>query len=89
MKVKNPEEGGVVQSVQGRDLGKYYVITEVLTGGFVLVADGKTRTLERPKKKNLKHLRLTPRNLFKEGIVRDKSFDNRVAHYLKGLTTES
>ncbi|MDE6557546.1 MAG: KOW domain-containing RNA-binding protein [Clostridia bacterium] len=89
MKVKNPVEGGVVQSVQGRDDGKYYVIAEVLENGFVLVADGKTRTLENPKKKNVKHLRLTPRNISEAGIVRDKSYNTRVARFLKELTTES
>ena len=85
MKVKIPERGGVVQSVQGRDNGKYYVIAEVLGGGFVNVVNGKTRTLENPKKKSLKHLRLLPQNVSEAGIVRDKSFDVRTAHYLKEL----
>lgn len=85
MKVKNPETGGAVQSVQGRDKGTYYVIAEVLGGGFVLVVDGKTRTLVNPKKKNVKHLRLLPRNISEAGIVRDKSFDVRTARFLKEL----
>lgn len=85
MKVKTPAEGGVVQSVQGRDAGRYYVITEVLNGGFVFVADGRARTLENPKKKNVKHLRLLPHNISEEGILRDKSFNVRTAHYLKAL----
>ena len=85
MKVKIPQTGGVVQSVQGRDGGQYYVIAEVLDGGMVLVVDGKARTLENPKKKNVKHLRLLPHNISEEGIVRDKSFDVRTAHFLKTL----
>ena len=85
MKVKNPEEGGVVISLQGRDRGKYYVIVEV-RGDRVLVADGVKRKLENPKIKNVKHLRLLPRNVSEEGIVRDKSFDVRTAHFLKALT---
>lgn len=84
MKVKIPQTGGAVQSVQGRDRGKYYVVVEV-RDGFVLVADGKTRKRENPKKKNVKHLRLLPLNISSEGIVWDKSFDDRVAHYLKTL----
>ncbi len=89
MKVKIPQTGGVVQSVRGRDEGRYYVIAEVLSGGFVLVVDGKTRTLENPKKKNAKHLRLLPHNLSEAGIVRDKSFDVSTAHYLKELAEKS
>ena len=85
MKMKTPEKGGVVQSVQGRDDGKYYVICEVLSEGYVLVADGKTRTLGHPKKKNIKHLRLLPRNVSEEEIAWDKSFDVRAAHFLKTL----
>ena len=84
MKVKNPEEGGVVISLQGRDEGSYYVIVEV-RGDRVLVADGVKRRLENPKIKNVKHLRLLPRNISEEGIVRDKSFDVRTAHFLKVL----
>ncbi|MDE5766248.1 MAG: KOW domain-containing RNA-binding protein [Clostridia bacterium] len=89
MKVKVPQTGGVVRSVRGRDDGRYYVIAEVLSGGFVLVVDGKTRTLENPKKKNAKHLRLLPYNLSEAGIVRDKSFDVSTARYLKELAEKS
>lgn len=84
MKVKIPEEGGVVQSLQGRDKGRYYVIVEVL-GDKVAVADGVKRKRENPKIKNVKHLRLLPRNALKEGIARDKSFDVRAAHFLKAF----
>lgn len=84
MKVKIPEEGGIVQSKRGRDCGKYYVIVEV-RGQYAYLADGKTRTQAQPKKKNLKHLYLMPRNVFREGIARDGAFDNNVAHLLKGF----
>lgn len=36
------------------------MITEVLGGGYVLIADGALRRLEKPKKKKLTHLRMTP-----------------------------
>ena len=52
--------GGVCVSTQGRDGGRYYLIKEVLGGGFVLVADGRYKKLDAPKKKNLKHLKLLP-----------------------------
>ena len=85
MKVQIPEKGEAVISLQGRDKDKYYVIVEV-RGDRVLVADGVKRRLENPKIKNVKHLRLLPRNISEEGIVRDKSFDVRAAHFLKTLS---
>ena len=84
MKVQMPEKGEAVISLQGRDKGKYYVIVEV-QGDRVLVADGVKRKKDNPKIKNVKHLRLLPRNISEEGIEWDKSFDVRAAHYLKVL----
>ncbi len=87
MKVKTPEKGMIVESVQGRDKGCFYVITEILKDGFISVADGKKRTLSSPKKKNVKHVRLTAGNIADSGITTpwDKAFDNRVAYLLKSL----
>jgi len=86
MKIKTPEKGMIVESVQGRDEGSYYVVTEVLADGFILVADGKKRTLDSPKKKNIKHVRLTCGNIADGGITAwDRAFDNRVACFLKTL----
>lgn len=46
----------IVLSVAGRDQGKlFYVIGT--DGAYVLIADGKQRRLERPKRKKLKHVR--------------------------------
>ena len=89
MKVLTPERGEVVQSKQGRDKGKFYVVTEVVKDG-VMVADGLTRKLANPKKKNVKHLRLLPVSVFDQGINYpwDKAFDNRVAYYLKNIGSE-
>jgi ribosomal protein L14E/L6E/L27E len=51
--------GQKVRSKQGRDFGKEFLIVELLSGEYVMVADGQTRSIERPKKKNRKHLSLT------------------------------
>ena len=87
MKVKAPEKGMIVESLQGRDKGCLYAVSEVLAGGKVAVVDGKKRTLASPKIKNIKHLRLTAGNIAQSGIAApwDKAFDNRVAHLLKTL----
>lgn len=52
--------GGIALSTQGRDRGRYYLIKEVLPGGYVLVCDGEGKKLASPKKKSLKHVRLLP-----------------------------
>ena len=50
----------IIVSTAGRDQGKlFYVIgTE---GVYVLIANGKDRKLERPKRKKLKHVRFVTR----------------------------
>ena len=44
----------IVKSTAGRDKGKPFFVLEV-EGDFLLLADGKTRKLERPKRKKRKH----------------------------------
>ena len=87
MNIKTPEKGMIVQSSQGRDKDCLYVVTEVSGNGFILVADGKKRTLSSPKKKNIRHVRPTARNVAESGITApwDKAFDSRVAYLLKTL----
>ena len=89
MKVMTPQRGEVVISLQGRDKGCYYVITEVVKDG-ALVVNGVTRKLVNPKKKNVKHLKLLPESVFDAGINYpwDKAFDDRVAYYLKNIGSE-
>ena len=60
MKVNIPEAGGICQSLQGRDKGRFYIIKEILPDGKALVIDGNFRRLSSPKKKNLRHLKLLP-----------------------------
>ena len=43
-----------------------------IDGGFLFVADGKERKLEKPKKKNRKHVRATSRVIEPAGLT-DKS----------------
>ncbi len=48
-------KGCVVKSVSGRDANRFYLVVQQ-EDGFVWIADGKVRPLERPKKKNPRHL---------------------------------
>ena len=48
----------VALSLCGRDAGSYFIITEIADRDHVMIADGKVRRVEKPKKKKLKHLRI-------------------------------
>ena len=56
--IKKPQDllGVIVVSKQGRDKDKPCIILGWLPGDFALVADGRRRTVAKPKKKNMKHL---------------------------------
>ena len=47
----------VVVSLRGHDKGGIFAVVGFAEEGRVLIADGKIRRIEKPKKKKLKHLR--------------------------------
>lgn len=51
--------GKVVYSKAGRDKDKFFIILDVLNGDYVNVSDGILRTVDKPKKKKIKHLGFT------------------------------
>lgn len=54
------EIGRAVVSRQGHDKGRRFLVVGLVDERCVLIADGDTRRLERPKKKQTKHLRAEP-----------------------------
>lgn len=50
--------GSVVRAKAGRDENSYFAVTAV-ENGFCMIADGKSRKIASPKRKNPKHLSLT------------------------------
>lgn len=52
------EKGMIVKSIAGHDKDRYYLIVEACSKS-ALIADGKRRRLEKPKRKNIKHLQQT------------------------------
>ena len=60
MKVNPYEMGRVVVSRQGHDHGRRFLVVGLVDERFVLIADGDTRKLDHPKKKQLKHLYAEP-----------------------------
>lgn len=57
----DPVIGRVVYSKAGRDEGKVFIIIGIVDEDFVLIADGDIRPAEKPKKKRIKHLKVTDR----------------------------
>lgn len=51
--------GSVVYSRAGRDEGRYYIVTEIVSDGFVRIVDGDVRRLDKAKLKKLKHVKVT------------------------------
>lgn len=58
----------IIMSLAGRDQGKLFYVIDV-EDNYVLIADGKGRKLENPKRKKLKHVRRVTRT---ETRVADK-----------------
>ncbi|MFC4323816.1 KOW domain-containing RNA-binding protein [Litchfieldia salsa] len=52
----SPRIGQFVLIKQGRDVGQFAVIVDILDDRFVLLADGDKRKFKNPKKKNVNHL---------------------------------
>lgn len=52
------EVGCVVTSCAGRDAGRPFLVIRELDQDFVLIANGSLRTMDRPKKKRRRHLKV-------------------------------
>ena len=46
----------LVKSRAGRDKNKFFAVFEVINEEYVLICDGRGRSLEKPKMKKIKHL---------------------------------
>ena len=60
MKANIAEPGRVVLVTQGHDAGSNCAVYQLLNDRTVTVIDGHTRTLQKPKRKNILHLRAYP-----------------------------
>ena len=66
------KRGQVVLSAAGRDKGALLAVTATTEEG-VLVCDGKARPLERPKRKNPRHLLPTAQTLEEPAMATNRS----------------
>lgn len=72
--------GRIVCSKSGRDKG-YFLVVVKEEDGYLFVCDGKERPLNRPKRKNPKHLALTDTVLSEDSYSTDKSLRRALAVY--------
>ncbi|MBQ2896982.1 MAG: KOW domain-containing RNA-binding protein [Clostridia bacterium] len=58
--------GLIVKSTAGREKDKFFVVLDIVDDIYCLIADGRTRKVDMPKKKKIKHLIAT--DVCSEGI---------------------
>lgn len=70
--------GDIVLATAGRDEKRIFVIISVIDELYVHIADGKTRRVEKPKKKKIKHLGLIreANQEFIESILKNGKYTN-------------
>ena len=73
------EVGDIVQSKSGHDAKKYFVVIATLNESYILIADGKSRKLDSPKQKNVKHVKLIEKAKDGMAYVDDKSIASALA----------
>ena len=70
--------GRIVCSKSGRDKG-YFMVVVSTKDGIYFVCDGKERPLERPKKKNAKHLEFTETVLCENDYITNRQLRKALA----------
>lgn len=77
------EIGCVVRSAAGHDKDRFYAVVKA-EAGWVWIADGRLRKLEKPKKKNPKHLCKTKTILPVNGMT-DKRLRELLRPFNQGI----
>ena len=75
--------GTVVMSKSGHDANRFFAVIKI-ENKFAYLCDGKLRTLDKPKKKNLKHLQKTNTVLSSDRILTDKQIRNALHRFNYG-----
>ena len=84
----NEYVGKFAFSKAGHDKGTCYVIL-FREEGFLYLCDGKYHTVQKPKKKSLKHVEVSKvfveENLYKRMMNKEKVFDHEIKYAIKVL----
>lgn len=78
--------GKVVLSNKGKDKNQSYVVINIINDKYVSLIDGNTKTVQMPKKKNLKHITVLNdvNDEIKESIMlKDRGTDLKIKRFLK------
>lgn len=74
--------GKVVLSKAGRDKGSLYVCINIIDENFILLSNGSTKTVQLPKKKSIKHIKILSHEN-DEILASISSKDKRTDLYIK------
>lgn len=74
--------GCLAQSLAGHDKGEYFIILSE-AGDFVMLADGRLRTAEKPKRKKKKHIQIKKQPLITEFPVKNEEIRKALKDYMK------
>ncbi|MCQ4023057.1 MULTISPECIES: KOW domain-containing RNA-binding protein [unclassified Ruminococcus] len=74
------QRGLVVRAKSGRDKNRFFVVI-CCDGEYAYIADGKTRRLEKPKRKNVKHLFVTNTVIPVDSINTDKLIKSQLRDF--------
>lgn len=78
--------GKVALSTSGRDKNHYYVIVNVINNDYCLLSNGSTKTIQLPKKKNVKHFTILGNvddEIKASLILNEKGTDLKIKRFLK------
>lgn len=78
------QKGSIVRVIAGHDKHRFYVVLDADLNE-VLLADGKVRPLEKPKRKNQKHVQVTQSALNLSEITSNKRLRKELAPYNEAL----
>jgi len=81
----------IVISLNGRDAGKRFIVIDT-DGEYSLIADGKGRRFEKPKRKKNKHLKFEDKadsQIAEKLLGEGKISNNEIRKYLAAYATES
>ena len=81
--------GHLVVSLSGRDKGCICTVVGISDDeGYVFIADGKIRKVEKPKKKKLKHLKPIDQPVLPESKFTNRFIREAVNNYLEEMGTD-
>ena len=84
--ILNFKIGDIVESKLGHDKTKKYIIFEVINDRFLMVVNGKIRSLDKPKIKNVKHLKyLGESQIIAKKIINKEISDSEIQQIIESF----